>query len=287
MWVNGTPYAEVNAVERVHFVEYGLIAFLFYRSFKPRGDVSILILPLLISFMVGTCDEWLQWFVPVRVGEAHDVFMNLAAIVCGLIFACALQPAAHFTWTPSSRSWRVIGVTAALVWLVFAMFVSQVHLGYENEVPGIGRFRSHYTIDQLIALQKDRLNAWNANPPRELRRISREDQYLDEGIWHIRARNTGEPFQAWQENLILERYFAPVLDIPTYAAPTPNRWPIEQRRNVEAAAAGDHPPFVSGAEPYPIVVWPRRWYWSIVIAIATLLGAVPLVLARTRVQPAD
>ena len=31
MWLNGTPYAEVNAVERVHFVEYGLVALLWYR----------------------------------------------------------------------------------------------------------------------------------------------------------------------------------------------------------------------------------------------------------------
>ena len=29
MWWTATPYPEVNAVERVHFVEYGLIAFLF------------------------------------------------------------------------------------------------------------------------------------------------------------------------------------------------------------------------------------------------------------------
>src|SRR4029453_5711887 len=41
MWLNATPYAEVNAVERVHFVEYGLIAFLFYRVWKPAGDLSI------------------------------------------------------------------------------------------------------------------------------------------------------------------------------------------------------------------------------------------------------
>src|SRR5687768_7531833 len=31
MWWTATPFAEVNAVERVHFVEYGVIAFLFYR----------------------------------------------------------------------------------------------------------------------------------------------------------------------------------------------------------------------------------------------------------------
>ena len=82
MWATGTPYPEVNAVERVHFVEYGLIAFLFYRAALPRrspveggrhaSDPSIVILPLLAAFTVGILDEWLQWFIPFRVGEAHD-----------------------------------------------------------------------------------------------------------------------------------------------------------------------------------------------------------------------
>ena len=60
MWLNATPFAEVNAVERVHFVEYGLIAFLFYRAWRTAGDLSIVLLPLLTAFMVGTFDEWLQ-----------------------------------------------------------------------------------------------------------------------------------------------------------------------------------------------------------------------------------
>ena len=40
MWWTATPYAEVNAVERVHFVEYGLIAFLFYRASLPRRALA-------------------------------------------------------------------------------------------------------------------------------------------------------------------------------------------------------------------------------------------------------
>ena len=114
-----TPWPEVNAVERVHFVEYGLIAFLFYRASLPRrsvgeggrsADLSIMILPLLAGFMVGTLDEWLQWFIPYRVGEAHDVFLNLAALVCGLMFAVALLPPVKFRARLAARvmaaSWR-------------------------------------------------------------------------------------------------------------------------------------------------------------------------------------
>jgi hypothetical protein len=274
MWLNATPFPEVNAVERVHFVEYGLIAFLFYRAWASAGDPSIVVLPLLTAFTVGIFDEWVQWFIPVRVGEAHDVFLNLASIVCGLLFGLAWQPPASFAWRLRAQSVRQIAAVAAIVWLVFATFVSQVHLGYEHDVPGVGRFRSHYTIDRLIELQKDRLNRWDSDPPRTLRRLSREDQYLDEGLWHIRRRNLAEPFEAWHENLILERFFAPVLDIPTYATPQPTRWPIDQRTNMEAQVKETVAPFVSAAEPYPIRVWPQPAYWSVVIAVAVALGAV-------------
>ena len=61
----------------------------------------------------------------------------------------------------------------------------------------------------------------------------REDQYMDEGLWHIRRRNeewsAGQDSRAWSENLILERFFAPVLDTPSYALPAGARWPADQR----------------------------------------------------------
>lgn len=287
LWANGTPYPEVNAVERVHFVEYGLIAFLFYRAWRPAGDVSLIVLPLLASFTVGTCDEFLQWFIPVRVGEAHDVFMNLAAIVCGLMFAFALQPPPQFSWRASPASLRRMGFGAAGAWLVFAAFVSQVHLGREVVLDSAAIFHSHYTADELLALQGDRARKWSSDPPRVLRRLSQEDQYLDEGIWHIRRRNVTEPFEAFNENLILERFFAPVLDIPTYAAPAPSRWPPEQRRAVETAIVGaERATLVSTAEPYPIVTWPRATYWAIVAAVAVLFVVMPMfAIRRENVEP--
>lgn len=282
MWLTATPYPDVNAVERVHFVEYGVIALLFYRVWRTNGDLSIVVLPLLAAFMVGTLDEWLQWFIPVRVGEAHDVLLNLTSIVCGLMFAIALQPPESFSIRPHAGTLRTLSMMSALAWMVFAVFVSQVHLGYEHQLDGVGRFRSHYTVDQLIALQKHRRDAWDANPPRTLRRLSQEDQYLDEGLWHIRRRNLAEPFEAWHENLILERYFAPVLDIPTYAAPQPNRWRVEQRQHVESSVKGMDQAFVSAAEPYPVVTWRRPFFWAVVVAVSVACLATPMFADRHR-----
>jgi hypothetical protein len=281
MWWTATPYAEVNAVERVHFVEYGLIAFLFYRAWKDTGDASMVMLPLLAGFAVGTFDEWLQWFIPFRVGEAHDVFINLAALVCGLLFAVALLPPVSFRMRLQPASWRRLGIAAATVWLIFAAFVSQVHLGRMVNVVDIGRFKSHYNEDELNDLQGQRAVLWRTRPPINIKRLSREDQYLDEGLWHVRRRNTAEADEAWHENLILERFYVPVLDLPTYASPDGNRWSPEQRDNT-ARQVVQGSAFISTAESYPIVVWPRPAFWSIVALSALACAIGPMWFGRRK-----
>jgi VanZ family protein len=270
-----TPWPEVNAVERVHFIEYGLIAFFYYRVWRSTGDLSSLALPLLCAFMVGTLDEWLQWFIPNRVGEAHDTFLNLVAIVCGLMFGVAILPPPALTVRLTRDGARRLGLGAAIVSLVYAGFVSQVHLGYAIDVPGLGRFDSHYQRAHLEALQRDRIARWQTDAPLTLRRLSREDQYLDEGLWHIRQRNmlwnANDIAGAWSENLILEQFYAPVLDTRTYATPEPNRWPPEHRADAEKRRTPPAAAFVSAAAPYPIVIWNKTVFWAVAVAVALLL----------------
>jgi len=235
---------------------------------------------LLVGFMVGTLDEWLQWFIPYRVGEAHDVFLNLASIGCGVLFGIALNPPASFAWRLETASGVRLGFISALAFLAFAGFVGQVHVGHIVELEEGGRFRSHYTAEQLRSMQQQRMVQWRTQPPIRIARLSREDQYLDEALWHVRRRNTAEPRDAWYENLILERFFAPVLDRPTYAAPEGARWPAEQRVNVQAAVPASTEPFVSTAEAYPILDWPKAIYWPVAIAVAVLLMVLPRAFAR-------
>lgn len=279
-----TGYPEVDAVERVHFIEYGVIAVLFYRVWRRAGDLSTIVMPILCGFLVGTLDEWLQWFIPVRVGEAHDVFLNFTSLICGLLFGVALEPPPAFSMRLRGPAVARIGVAAAIVGLVFAAFVSQVHLGYEIAVPDIGRFRSHYTLEQLNDLQGRRNAAWAAAPPLRLRRLSREDQYLDEGLWHVRRRNrywNENDFNgAWRENLILERFFVPVLDRPTYASPQGNRWPAEHRADAASRLTPAAAPFASDAEPYPIATWNKSIFWLAAGGAALCLIGLSRVAAR-------
>jgi hypothetical protein len=173
-------------------------------------------------------------------------------------------------------------MAAAAAIVVFAAFVSSVHVGYTLDVAGIGRFESQHTVDELNALQADRAARWQAAPPIGIARLSREDQYLDEGLWHVRERNRrwdeGNITAAWHENLILERFFTPVLDSPSYVSPNGTRWPPEHRADAEArkipAAA-----FASTAAPRTIYSWPKTAYWS-AVGLVALLAAWPAVAAR-------
>ena len=75
---------------------------------------------------------------------------------------------------------------------------------------------------------------------------------------------------AWRENVILEAYYAPVLD-------TGHRWPSEQRRDAEgrASAARRAAPYVSVAYPYPIYAWrPLFWWIGVIGAACVILLAV-------------
>ena len=283
--VMSTGDATIDAVERVHFVEYGLIALLFYRVWRRAGDVSAIVLPLLCGFIVGTFDEWLQWFIPYRVGEMHDVFLNLTALACGVLFGIALEPPVPSPFRLTVTGMKRVGFVLATTILVFAGFVSSVHVGYTHDVEGLGTFQSQHTIDELNGLQADRAARWKAEPPIGIRRLSREDQYLDEALWHVRERNrrwdAGHFNAAWHENLILERFFVPVLDSPTYASPNGTRWPAGHRADAQLRVTAPATPFVSAAAPRTIYSWSKFLYWTAAIAAGLLCAALPRLAGRS------
>jgi VanZ family protein len=282
----GNP--EVDAVERVHFVEYGLVTLLFYRAWHTRGDVSSLLLPVLAGLIVGTVEEWLQWFLPVRVGEARDVFLNLAAIACGLLFSLGLEPPPAFIPRFEPGSSRLVSRLACAFLLVFAVFFHAVHLGGQVQADAIGTFTSRYDRAGLAALARNRAERWRTDPPTVLRRLSREDQYMDEGLWHVRRRNdawtAGDFFTAWRENRILEEFFGPVLDTPSYVSKSGHRWSPEQRADAERRAAAYTRPYVSDAEPRPIVVVSKPLFWSLTLGMVALLAGAGVIAERRAVR---
>ena len=279
-WFTANPNPESVAVERFHFLEYGVITFLFYRAWRPLRDLSVVILPALAGLIVGTAEEWLQWFIPNRVGEIADIFLNLVAIGCGLLFSSAVLPPDGFRSALESGSVSRVSRMAAATVLALAIFVHAIHLGYTIVDADAGSFTSRYFHSELTELQQQKAAQWRTNPPPlVLKRLSREDQYLTEGIQHVAHRNkrwaANDIAGAWQENLILEKYFVPVLDTPTYAGTSGHRWPPEQRADAEARARPPLPAYVSEAYPYRILTWNKWLFWTISggLAVALLASA--------------
>jgi hypothetical protein len=269
----GNP--EVDVVEHVHFVEYGVIAWLFYRAWRPLDNGLALVWPLLAGVLVGIADEFLQWFVPARVGEAHDIFLNGVAVTCGLCFAASIDPPARLDAPLERAAIRPISHALSVVLLAFATFFQVVHLGHQVYEPDIGVFWSRYTARDLVASGADRVTRWRVQPPMVLHRLSREDQYLSEALWHVQSRNLAwsadDPFTAWRENRILEVFFAPVLDTPSYVSRVPPRWSPEQRAQTASRVAGNPGIYISRAAPYPIYTWSPIAFWS---GVAAIIAAV-------------
>ena len=289
LW-NAQGIADVDAVERFHFVEYGFITLLFYRAWRPRGDASPLIMPILAGIVVGTLEEWLQWFIPGRIGDMRDVFLNAAAIFCGLLFSLGVDPPAPLTlrFKPDSR--RAVGIAGAVTVLVFSAFVHTVHLGFEIDDAEAGRFRSRYDAAELLALAEARRAEWAVvgTLPRPASR-SREDQYLSEGHLHVQERNIrwskGDIAAAWCENRILEKYYGPVLTTASYLAPTGHAWPVEQRVDAEQrAGASPGASCVSRADategPHFIRTWPVPIFWLSVAALLAGIAGLTVVSSR-------
>ena len=257
----GGAYVVLDALtptETFHFVEYGLLALLFYMAVRPP-DGSLLILPLVAGIATGVIDEWFQWFVPIRAGELRDIVLDAVASVCGVMFAVSVRPPPRLTLELADRSRRRVWAATAVTLALVAAFALTVHVAHEVGDPDIGTFVSRYSEAQLAAFAADRAGRWRTSPPVTVRRFSREDQYLSEGLWHVQRRNEawekGDLGAAWRENLILEKFFAPVLDARTYASETPQRWPAEQRAEAASRPGIDRRPFASAEYRWPVYVF--------------------------------
>jgi hypothetical protein len=269
-----TGVPDVDAAERFHLVEYGFVAVLFYKAWRPSSDGAPIVITLIAGFLVGTLEEWLQWFVPGRVGEAKDVLLNLISVVAGVLFSIGLDPPPRLTLALTSTSRRPLALVTTLAVLAFAAFFQSVHMGHEIADREAGVFKSRYSASELAEVSAARAERWQTDPPLTWSRYSREDQFLTEGIAHVRRRNerwdAGNTQAARQENLILEKYYGPVLDTPSYISASSLRWPVAQRAQAEQHHGPGFMIYVSDALTYPVVTWPVPLYWLVVVSAILL-----------------
>ena len=70
-------------VERIHFIEYAVLGILISRAVNVINLQGIIYTGFLVT-LIGAVDEIIQWFLPNRVGDMRDVFMNSVGGLSGL-----------------------------------------------------------------------------------------------------------------------------------------------------------------------------------------------------------
>ena len=277
--------ARVNVVEKMHIVVYGLLAYLLYRAFKPTGGLSMLLLPLLWLTVAGVTEESMQWLVETRVGEIRDVFLNMYAGICGLLFSLSLDPPESFAWRLGAPQLRRVGGVAALAMLALGLFFSFAHLGYRHSDPEIGSFLSWHSPEDLREAAADRTRRWREDPPEALSPWRREDYFLTEASWHVNHRNeryrAGDLYLAAKANRILEKYFGPFLDLESFRGSGKHRYPPEIRRQLEAAASGrELESYRSQVLERRIYTWPsKRLFFALLIPAVLGIWLLPRIFA--------
>ena len=280
-----TGIPDVDAVERIHFVEYGLVATLFYRAMSGMSLGAVVPMTMLAGTLVGIGEEWLQWLVPTRVGDVRDVFLNFYALGCGVLFAIGLYPKDP-AGNLSTFRWRPLLGLASVVVVSFGGFFHSAHLGYELEHRAIGRFRSFFTAEQLSDVGAERVERWRSDPPTSLEPFAIQDHYLVEGASHVQHRNEfyaqGRFRESWLENAILEAYYDPLLDQRSMSGGALHRWPEAQRAEVEAKGASDvDGGYVSPVNMDRVFVSPTKiGFWTVVGAVVGSLLAGAALLGR-------
>lgn len=259
-WQSGDR--RVDLVERIHLVEYGGLALLFHRAFRPLfSGVTSSLLTLSAVGTVGVLDELVQWWSPIRTGDQRDVWLNLFAGLIGLLVAMALAPQEESSRRLDRREARAILAGTASLLLGLATLLEVAHLGHPAGDETI-RFRSFFQPERLPELAAERALRWAAAPP-VMTAYGREDFFLTEAAWHVQARNAawdaGDMTGAWVENRILEKWYSPFLDLKSFQSGIVHRWPAAQQAEAERRRANPLP----GA-PGP--------YWSPVLAGRVVIG---------------
>ena len=282
----GTGNPLIDAVERFHLIEYGLLGALFYRAFRRYGDASVLPLTMLAVTLVGTVDELVQWWTPLRVGDARDVLLNAYAGLCGMLFGLALAPPRGWVVRGGRAAARRVGRAGALTWLAFAFFYDRAYLGYEITDPEAGAFRAWQPREELLELKAERAGEWAAQPPAGLTAMGPEDFYLTAAMRHVEYRDeslrSGDWPHAWKENRILETYYTPYLQLTSFGGA-----PVRYRLTPEELAALEANRPQPGQVPYDsaplqIAVVSRPTFWAVAIAAAMVLAGLPELIRRRK-----
>jgi len=105
------------SVEKIHYIEYGLLTLVAARALRNDfQSLAAALLSLMMTFLVGLADEFLQFLNPNRVGEFRDIFTNLNAGFWALLLTLTTKPFSRRDWkfAIKDEKWVSAGVLLCL-----------------------------------------------------------------------------------------------------------------------------------------------------------------------------
>ena len=151
-WYNLTTME--YAVEKAHFLEYGLLGALLYIALQRHcAQVILMLLAAIIVYWIGLGDEAILWVLPGRVGEIRDCLINLFSGVLGI----AALHVAVYAYRPSrpvsGRQLRSLPAAGAITVVLTAVFIMRVHgFGHILETTDTGRIYSHFKMYEILEM---------------------------------------------------------------------------------------------------------------------------------------
>jgi hypothetical protein len=229
-----------NIVEQAHLLEYGILAVLYYISFKrTEGGRAAIINAWIISSLVGIVDEGIQFYLPTRVGEAGDICLNAYSSALGLVLWTKVLNPCRGGRPGSIRDARITCGLSAIFLCLLGIFITIVmDHGFRHRPPGIGAFYSRFSLDGLKKMDTEKGREYvpaikDLYPEKMHQYLKRQkdlDKYLAEVLVHLFRRDRyearGDYFVAFKENLILSKYF------PKSVEGSGKAWPPEKEAEI-------------------------------------------------------
>ncbi|MCP2519298.1 VanZ family protein [SCandidatus Aminicenantes bacterium Aminicenantia_JdfR_composite] len=220
-----TPIFLAALRERIHLFEYGLLAVIFYHSFKNEiSEKLIYIGACFYGGIIGIIDEFFQYFIAGRVGDLRDVMINILSVFVGAFFAFSLNYESQKIDIKSSKK---IYILSFMFFLMLGTFIYTVHRGYLIKDPEIGEFKSKYYEAKLLEISEQKEKIWKKEKLKNPARFSKpknyysgkiivlEDIYFKEALLRTGKRNKyfreKKYLKAYKENEILEKYYRPFI----------------------------------------------------------------------------
>ncbi len=275
-------------IEQIHFLEYGLLAYLFLKAIRvDRKDSGGYLIALLLVMEVGVIDEYIQGILPDRVGELHDVYLNVLSGVLALCwYRLLIKPRES---TGEFKTALIISLPlSGLIILSVAYFNSKISdFGYYIEDNEIGAFytrlhperlgsyfpKSDYFTEEIAPMlyQKEYTQLLNGvNDPVHMEvlvHIFRRDR-------HIRDEDY---ITSYRENQILEKYFLPFIEN------TSHKWDSSKVADIYAKSRNKLSEYyVSPVSAHIITEFSEKTQWIAVVLMQMTIAVITMILIRSR-----